>query len=240
MLAAGAARLAPACRGEPPPPGTVPAMTLADRRPLLALTVAGLAVLAGCGRQGLPTPGVAHGRVDELHGVYRGVRMGVTRRRAVTDRLGDPLHRSDSPYLDAVNAAPFLPSDSALDTAYTDVDFTYVNDHVSSISVYGRGARTVLGVQVGEPLSSVRRTYRRVRCLARRGGMNPEDPGCEVTAGRRRFLYFSGDPISVITLSTHAPIVQTPAPAVSPAIARAGSASPAAKGRRHRPRKHGH
>jgi hypothetical protein len=163
------------------------------------------------------------------------VQLGVTRRRALTDLLGDPLHRSDSPYLDAVNAAPFLPSDSALDTAYTDANFTYVNDHVSSISVYGQGARTVLGVQLGDPLATVRRTYLRVRCLARRAGTDPEDPGCEVSAGPHRFLYFSGDPISVITMSTHAPIVQAPAPKVSPAIARA--AVPAATGRHHRPRR---
>jgi hypothetical protein len=206
-----------------------------NRLPLLALTLAGLAALGGCGSQGLPTPGVAQGRVDELHGVYRGVQLGVTRRRALTDLLGDPLHRSDSPYLDAVNAAPFLPSDSALDTAYTDANFTYVNDHVSSISVYGQGARTVLGVQLGDPLATVRRTYLRVRCLARRAGTDPEDPGCEVSAGPHRFLYFSGDPISVITMSTHAPIVQAPAPKVSPAIARA--AVPAATGRHHRPRR---
>ena len=168
------------------------------------------------------------------------MQLGVTRRRAVTDLLGDPLHRSDSPYLDATNAAPFLPSDSALDTAYTDVDFTYVNDHVSSISVYGHGARTVLGVQLGDPLAAVRRTYLRVRCLARRGGANPEDPGCEVSAGPHRFLYFSGDPVSVITMSTHAPIVQAPAPKVSPAITRAGSAVPKPAARLHRRRRRGH
>jgi hypothetical protein len=212
-----------------------------NRRTLLALALAGLGALGGCGSsQGRPTPGVAQGRVDEVHGAYRGVHLGVSRRRAVTDLLGDPLHRSDSPYLDAVNAAPYLPADSALDTAYTDVDFTYVNDYVSSISVYGQGARTVLGVRLGDPLASVRSTYRNVRCLPRRAGANPEDPGCEVAAGPRRFLYFSGDPISVITMSTQPPIVQAPAPADSPAIARSGSA-PAARRRRHRrPRALGH
>ncbi len=145
--------------------------------------------------------------MDELSASYHGVRLGTALNRVAT-LVGPPLRRHDSPYLQPRNAPPFLPEDNPGEFVYPDVDITFVAARVSSITVYGRGAVTRLGVRLGGALAQVPMTYAAsaVRCLGPRGGSQPLNAGCQVTLGPDRFLYFGGDPIRSIALSARAPV----------------------------------
>jgi len=144
--------------------------------------------------------------VEELTATYHGVRLGTPLAR-VAGLLGPPLHRHDSPYLQPRDAPPFVPEDNPGEYVYPDADVTFVAARVSSITVYGRGAITRLGVRLGGALAQVPTTYAAsgVRCLGPRGGSQPLDAGCQVTLAPDRFLYFGGDPIRSIALSSRAP-----------------------------------
>lgn len=176
------------------------------RRPALVFALACAAALwAGCGGSSHTTPGRAVGNVDERRGAYRGIHLGM-RSETVAVLVGAPLPRHDNPYLSPASAPPFLPADTPDDFVYPDVALTFVGDRVASITVYGQGAATTRGVGVGSSLAEVGALYAGVRCIPRRGGTQPEDPGCEVALGPRRYLYFSGDPIALITVSQLPPI----------------------------------
>jgi len=171
----------------------------------LLCTLAALASTA-CGATAARRADAARGPVDELSASYRGVRLDTPLDRVAT-RLGPPLRRHDNPYLQPRHTPPFLPSDNPGEYIYPDVDITFVAAHVASITVYGRGAVTRLGVRLGGALAQVRATYAadNVRCLGPRGGSQPLEAGCQVTLGPARFLYFGGDPIRSIALSSRAP-----------------------------------
>ena len=174
----------------------------------LALTIvllAAIAVAVGCGSS-RQTPGRAVGTIEERLGAYRGIHLGM-RSETVTVLLGAPLPRHDNPYVDPHSLPPFLPADTPADFIYPDVALTFLHDRVASMSVFGEGAATSKGISIGFPLASVARTYgARVRCRPRRGGTNPEAPGCQVAIRPGRYVYFGGDPISLIVLSTYPPI----------------------------------
>lgn len=167
-----------------------------------------LAALAStaCGATAARRAGAARGPLDELSASYHGIRLGTPLDRVATP-LGPRLHRHDNPYLPPRSTPPFLPEDNPGEYVYPDVEVTFLAAHVSSITVYGRGAVTRLGVRLGGALAQVGATYAatNVRCLAPRGGSQPLDPGCQVVLGPARFLYFGGDPIRSIALSVRAP-----------------------------------
>ena len=177
-------------------------MPVVQRLALTVVLLAAIAVGTGCGSSA-PTPGRAVGSIDERTAEYRGIHLGM-RSEAVAVLLGAPLPSHDNPYVDTKNVPPFLPADTPADFVYPDVAITFVNDRVASMSVFGQGAATSRGISLGFPLASVSRTYRgRVRCLRGRGGSDPESPGCQVAIGPHDYLYFSGDPISLIVLSAY-------------------------------------
>ena len=169
----------------------------------LALLAAGGAC-AGCGST-RPTPGQAVGNIIERDASYRGIHLGM-RSETVAVLLGAPLPRHDDPYVDSRDLPPFLPADTPADFVYPDVDMTFVHDRVSSMTVFGQGAATTRGVAIGSPLAQVRTAYPAARCLAARKGVDPEAAGCQVTLGRGRYLYFGGDPIALIVLSSFPPV----------------------------------
>jgi hypothetical protein len=117
--------------------------------------------------------------------------------------LGVPLHTNDNPYYVPSQAPPLLPADNYHDWVYPDVGVTFVGRRVASLTVYGLGAATGRGVGIGDSLSAVRQAYPGARCQGARGGVNPQAPGCEVTAGRGVYLYFADSPIKLIALSAY-------------------------------------
>ncbi len=164
----------------------------------LALCVA----LAACGSSSTPTPGQARGVISGATGSYAGLPLGATIAQ-LHARFGAPLPTNDNPYYTPAQAPPLLAADSYLDWVYRDVGVTFIAGRVASLTVYGLGAATGRGVGIGDPLSGVRPAYPGARCQPARGGVNPEAPGCQVAAGRGVYLYFSGDPIKLIALSSY-------------------------------------
>jgi hypothetical protein len=168
------------------------------------------ALLCGCtGQSAPPSPGLAQGTIDTLHGTYRGVYLGMalrgrnhtTVRGTVVYQLGEPLPTNDDTYLDPAQAPPFLPADNPYDWVYPDVSITIVKGFVASMTIYGRGAVTTSGIGIGDRLSSVVSVYPRARCSPGRKGAQPEDPGCQIHPAAGHWVYFGGDPIRVIAIS---------------------------------------
>lgn len=176
-----------------------------QRLVLTIVLLVAIACAAGCGTS-RQAPGRAVGTLDERRGEYRGIRLGM-RSETVAVLLGAALPRHDNPYVDPRTLPPFLPADTPADFVYPDVAMTFVHDRVASMTVFGQGAATDRGVSIGSPLRAVVRTYGSgVRCLPGRSGNDPEDPGCQVALRSGRYLYFGGDPIALIALSTFPPI----------------------------------
>jgi len=164
--------------------------------------VAVAGVLAACGGSTTSTPGQARGAIDASTGSYGAARLGMTI-FALHARLGNPLHTNDNPYYLPAQAPPLLAADNYHDWVYRDVGVTFAAGRVASLTVYGLGAETGRGVGIGDSLSGVSRTYRGARCQPARGGPNPAAPGCAVVGGRGVYLYFSGNPITLIGLSAY-------------------------------------
>lgn len=149
-------------------------------------------------------PGNARGQIQEVLGRYDGVWLGQPRSLALR-RLGRTARSDDDPYADQANEPESLPADQPGVAVYRDVQLTFVRHRVASITVYGRGARTSRGVEIGDSLDRVRaryaRTAPRLRCLPPEEGHAYQlTSRCLMKLGRH-FLFFGGDPIAVIALS---------------------------------------
>lgn len=188
----------------------------------------GAVLVAGCDAVTIasaPDPGIARGGVEERLGRYDGVRLGQPKLVALR-RLGPAPGATPPPaggvrvYADQADQPEILPADGyppgppTLDkpkdradaALYPDVLLTFADARVASITVYGEGARTARGVEVGDSLDMVRERYRDAA-----GGLRcapPEDghgyrlsSRCMMRLGRH-FLFFGGDPVKVIALST--------------------------------------
>jgi hypothetical protein len=75
---------------------------------------------------------------------------------------------------------------------------------LGALEVVEPGARTQTGVQIGDPLERADVAYPKLRC----GPVNKdtdyeEYPACTGKLGRDRFIWFGGDPIKSITMSTN-------------------------------------
>jgi hypothetical protein len=165
-----------------------------------ALAAAVMVALAGCGSSASPLPGVARAEVRAAAGSYGGVRLG-SPVASIAARLGPSLDTNDTTFLKPSAQPPFLPADNPYDVVYPDVRFTTVGGRVAGISVYGRGARSDRGGRLGESLARVRAELPGGRCVAPRGGLDPEAPGCQYHVGAGVYEYFSGDPVVLIALS---------------------------------------
>jgi hypothetical protein len=168
----------------------------------LAVAVLSALVLSGC-EPGMPA-GPARGRIDEERGSYAGLSLGVPRTEVLL-RLGRPVRYAAAPAVDHGEAGPrYLPSDSTPAAIYADADFSFVARRASAFVIYGRGARTDRGIGIGDPLVRAGERYR-ATCQPETGGeFGPYSPRCEVRVRRALHLFFGGDPIEVIAVSTEA------------------------------------
>ena len=172
------------------------------RATLSAATLAIAVALAGCG-SGAPAPGPARGTINLIAGTYAGLPLGASI-NSLHRHFGPPLPTNNNPYYSASQAPPFLPADDIYDDVYPDVNITFAEARVVSMTVYGLGASTGRGVGIGDALSNVPRAYAgHVVCQPGRGGLNPEDPGCQVHLSPGVFAYFGSNPIKLIALSDH-------------------------------------
>jgi hypothetical protein len=156
------------------------------------------------------------GRIDELAGTYRGVgirdSMRAVRRIFGEQRpmnpLGEPmtpLVTADDPYR-GPTAMGFGPNDAFGPTLrYGHVAFVFKGRRgVGAFEVTEPGAQTLRGVAIGDPLERVRLVYPSFRCEDANERTEYESyPACTGRVARSRHLWFGGDPITTITLSTH-------------------------------------
>ncbi|HTX00874.1 MAG TPA: hypothetical protein VMD59_18985 [Acidimicrobiales bacterium] len=168
-----------------------------------AATLATAAVLTGCGSSGSPSPGPARGAINLIDGTYAGLQLGASI-NSLHRHFGPPLPTNNNPYYTPSQAPPFLPADDIYDDVYPDVNITFAEARVASMTVYGLGASTGRGVGIGDALSNVARAYAgHVVCRPGRGGLNPEAPGCQVHVSPGVYAYFGSNPIKLIALSDH-------------------------------------
>jgi hypothetical protein len=151
------------------------------------------------------------GRIDELAGTYRGVGISdsvrTVRRMFGEQRpmnpLGEPmtpLVTADDPY-HGPTAMGFGPKDAFGPTLrYGHVVFVFNGRRgVGAFEVTEPKAHTLRGVAIGDPLERVTLAYPSLRC----GDANESYPACTGRVAASRHLWFGGDPITTITLSTH-------------------------------------
>jgi hypothetical protein len=147
----------------------------------------------------------ARGPVDETAASYAGVALDDPAQR-INARLGPlPAYGQAPDPLSELGAEPiFLPADSASMWTYGDVELTAKGGRVASMLVWGKGARTLRGVGVGDDLDQASEAYgSALRCTHDySNGEYVYTPRCEMELAPRRYLYFGGDPIVVIGLST--------------------------------------
>jgi hypothetical protein len=190
----------------------------------LVLSMASLGILAvfgsGCGGGGVSadlssllhghgSPNWAHvtqarGPVDDSAGRYAGIRLDDPVSR-IRDQLGAPPPPERRPRpLDEIGGYPeFLPADTPTLPTYGDVSFSLKGGRVASILVWGKGARTLRGVGNGDSLATAAKAYPGIRCShSYSNGEYVSTPRCEMKLGARRYLYFGGDPVFAIGLST--------------------------------------
>jgi hypothetical protein len=146
----------------------------------------------------------ARAPVNELAGTYAGVHLDAPVRQ-IADQLGAPPPRKlrPDPAADIMGYPEHLPADTPALPTYGDVQFTLKGDRVASMLVWGLGARTLRQVGIGDDQAAVRAAYTGIRCShSYRNGEYVSTPRCEMELGARRYLYFGGDPVFVIGLST--------------------------------------
>jgi hypothetical protein len=188
----------------------------------LVLSLASLGILvvfgSGCGGGGASADlsSLLHGRpnfahvtqarapVDDGAGSYAGVRLDDPFGR-IRDQLGGPPPPDQRPQpLDEIGGYPeFLPADTPGQPTYGDASFSLKGGRVASILVWGKGARTLRGVGNGDSLATAAEAYPGIRCShSYSNGEYVSTPRCEMKLGARRYLYFGGDPVFAIGLST--------------------------------------
>jgi hypothetical protein len=152
--------------------------------------------------------------IDESAGRYRGVALG-----AMPDELTD-VFGAKKP---AGENEPLLPANVDVDdeddgpsvipygslgpakTAayrYKDVVFAFVAGRLRWLETIDPGAVTQRGVGIGDDLKTVEGRYPEATCGKAGGGDYYEYPACVLKLRPNRFIWFGGDPIRSITLSS--------------------------------------
>jgi hypothetical protein len=183
----------------------------------LASATAAAAFVLGCGgggagsdlsaalnRPDLTNVTPARAPVDELAGRYAGVHLDAHVGQ-IADKLGapPPPERRPDPLQDIMGSPEFLPADTPATPTYGDAQFTLKGGRVASMLVWGKGARTQRQVGIGDSQVAVRGAYPGIRCShSYSNGEYVSTPRCEMQLGPRRYLYFGGDPVFIIGLST--------------------------------------
>jgi hypothetical protein len=155
------------------------------------------------------------GEIDEVAGTYRGVAIGdppsVIRRVFGAQRpAGEyesfgpfryPEGGYDGPWvLQFGDYDPFGPTLRSYD-----VVFVFKGRHgLGAFVVVEPGTVTARGVRIGDALETAGEAYPELEC----GTVNENTeyvkyPACEGKLGLSRFIWFGGDPIKSITVSTH-------------------------------------
>jgi hypothetical protein len=160
--------------------------------------------LVGCGG-GQPT---RNSIIDEASGTYRGLGLGDSR-RAVQRKFGPPAPFDPD---QAIGGPPTItpPGPLTQEAARTDhtlryrgVSFSVIRGSVYAVIVTASGAQTRRGVAIGDPFARVKDEYPQADCEPAEGGLISERdyPYCTIRIRRDRYLFFSHDPISDITMT---------------------------------------
>jgi hypothetical protein len=183
------------------------------RTEAVALAVLVAATTAGCidgGREkSFPTPGA----IDVAAGSYREVALGDPTLRtqnvfgskeAVHDELIAPVNTTVDDYYGAPVGLLGRAGPSA-DVAiyrYAGVVFLAFDGTIEEIGLTEVGASTERGVEIGDELERAKVAYPEIACdTANEGSKYRNYPGCTGRVGER-FVWFGGDPIKTIELST--------------------------------------
>jgi hypothetical protein len=149
--------------------------------------------------------------VDERTGRLRGVSFGDSV-QDVRARLGEPTDNADGFFPEGADftGPPAIPSPASDQGSRVPPDNLHYGDTaylisptvgVFSMAILADGARTRVGIGVGDELERVRERYERVECGKAPAG---EYPWCRAIVGDVR-VFFGADPIESITLTRYAP-----------------------------------
>ena len=170
-----------------------------------------LAVLAGgvaCGGDATTESPPTRARViDEVRGIYRGVRLESTpaevhqvfgaKGPAGENEPGTPL-KGDAYGAWSIQYAD-RPCPSPVNR-YDYVAFGFSCGKLLWIVTTEPRAETTRGIAVGDPLVDVEQAYPEAICGKAGGGEYQEYPACSAEVAERRFIWFGGDPITTIEL----------------------------------------
>ena len=129
--------------------------------------------------------------IDENRGTYRGVGIGSTAAE-VRRALGPKV-------LVAAQVSKPACRWSSGAVRYPEASFTFCEGRVVALTVTEQGARTLAGLAIGDRLAAARSLYPALRC-----GVQGERPFCTGRMRPKRSLWFAGDPIRSLTISTAA------------------------------------
>lgn len=155
------------------------------------------------------------GEIDENAGAYRGVSFGDPV-RAIKQVFGEQRpageYERGTPfrYPDGGTYGPWVLQFGDYDPfgptlRYYDVVFTFKGRHgLGAFEVVEPTAGTRKGVRIGDPLERADAAYPELRCGTVNEDTDYEEyPACTGKLGPGRFIWFGGDPIKSITMSTN-------------------------------------
>ena len=154
------------------------------------------------------------GRIDEVAGTYRGVgiadsaaevkRVFGEQRPTGDEEAGTPLRYPEGgdsgPWaIQFGDDDPFGPS-----FRYYDVAFDFSGVELGAFTVVEPGAVTARGIEIGDELEAAGAAYPELEC----GTVNEDTeyepyPACSGKLAPARYVWFGGDPIKSVAISTH-------------------------------------
>lgn len=164
---------------------------------------------AGCGNDGAAGPKPLR-FVDTRTATYRGVGLEDSI-RTVRRRLGRPLKVRDfndeaaaaeEPVVDFPRALPAAdqvsPYDPEPELFYRRVTFLAHGTRVRGFFAHRGRVVTERGVGIGDPLAEVHDAFPELDCKAADYGEYGKVDKCDGRLGRKRYVWFGGDPVNVI------------------------------------------
>jgi hypothetical protein len=180
----------------------------------------GLLLASGCGGSPARRPPNQARVIDEMASSYRGISLGDSEAR-VEANLGHatrgqslfPLKSSASWLeLGGPNLIPTptscRPSSQSRRAAlrYTEVVALVCDQSVYALLIFDQRAETSRGVGIGDPLREVSDSYGGVQCRdTARGDAGVPFKYCAGSLEQGRYIWFGGDPIASVVLSTTLP-----------------------------------
>jgi hypothetical protein len=153
-------------------------------------------------------------RVDEQRAEYKAIRLGDSRRE-VQARFGEPAEFDPEAGVTPLGTdwyeiggppviSPPSPREGDRDYAlrYDRVTFFAIRGRVHGFVTADRGATTLRGVGVGDPLDAVHDSYPAATCETATDAHDVDEYDyCSVRLGTNRYLYFGQDPIGSIAMA---------------------------------------